>query len=425
MRKSVEDFIKQCLICQQTKYSTQALGGYLQPLPTPMAVWEDVSMDFITGLPMSKGFTVILVVVDRFTKYAHFGTLPTEFNAHKVADVFLEIVIKHHGLPKTIVSDRDPIFSKFWKQLFHLSGTQLNHSTAYHPQTDGQTEVVNRGLEQYLRAMVSTRPQHWARLLPWAEYCYNTSYHSSIKMSPFQALYGRMPLTVVPYPPGASKVAAVEDLLVERDELLRQLKSNLLAAKERMELKANKRRREIEFQVGDMVLVKLQPYRQLTLAKRLSNKLAKRYYGPYEVVERIGKVAYRLALPATSKIHPVFHVSILKAFLGKGDEAVTELPEEVQDGRPREQPVAVCDSREVLQNGKAIRQVLVQWDNGSPEEATWECLSDFQNAYPDYNLGDKVVFEERGNVTPAVQRSVRISRRKRNAPSWQQDFVMG
>ncbi|GKG12794.1 ty3-gypsy retrotransposon protein, partial [Tanacetum coccineum] len=141
----------------------------LQPLPTPMAVWEDVSMDFITGLPMSKGFTVILVVVDRFMKYAHFGTLPTEFNALKVADVFLEIVIKHHGLPKTIVSDRDPIFvSKFWKQLFHLSGTQLNHSTAYHPQTDGQTEVVNRGLEQYLRAMVSTRPQHWARLLPWA-----------------------------------------------------------------------------------------------------------------------------------------------------------------------------------------------------------------------------------------------------------------
>ncbi|GJV66953.1 ty3-gypsy retrotransposon protein [Tanacetum coccineum] len=233
-----------------------------------------------------------------------------------------------------------------------------------------------------------------------------------------------MSLSVVPYPSGASKVAVVEDLLVERDKLLRQLKTNLLAAKERMELKANKRRRDIEFKVGDMVLVKLQPYRQVTLAKRISNKLAKRYYGPYEVVERIGKVAYRLALPATSKIHPVFHVSILKAFLGKGDESVMELPEEVQDGRPREQPVAVCDSREVLQNGKPIRHVLVQWDNGSPEEATWECLSDFQNAYLDYNLGDKVVFEERGNVTP-VQRSVRAIKRIRNAPSWQQDFVMG
>ncbi|GKA44011.1 ty3-gypsy retrotransposon protein [Tanacetum coccineum] len=269
-------------------YSTQAPGGYLQPLPTPMAVWEDVSMDFITGLPNSKGVTVIFVVVDHFKKYAHFGMLPTNFNAHKVAEVFLEIVIKHHGLPKTIVSDRDPIFvSKFWNQLFLLSGTHLNHSTAYHPQTNGQTEVVNRGLEQYLRAM---------------------------------ALYGRLPLTVIPYPPGTSKVAAVDELLVERDELLRQLKENLLATKHRMEIKANRKRREVEFKVGDMVLVKLQPYRQLTLAKRLSNKLAK------------------LKDPV-----PVFHVSILKGFLGDGSEVVAGLPEEFHEGQPVEQPLAVCD----------------------------------------------------------------------------------
>ncbi|GJZ81421.1 ty3-gypsy retrotransposon protein [Tanacetum coccineum] len=332
MRKSVEDYIKCCLVCQQTKYSTQAPGGYLQPLPTPTAVWEDVSMDFITGLPNSKGVTVIFVVVDCFTKYAHFGTLPTNFNAHKVAEVFLEIVIKHHGLPKTIVSDRDPIFvSKFWNQLFLLSGTHLNHSTAYHPQTDGQTEVVNRGLEQYLRAM---------------------------------ALYGRLPLTVIPYPPGTSKVAAVDELLVERDELLRQLKENLLAAKHRMEIKANRKRREVEFKVGDMVLVKLQPYRQLTLAKRLSNKLAKRYYGPYEVMERIGKVAYWLALPATSRTHPVFHVSILKGFLGDGSEVVAGLPEV-------EQPLAVCDVREVLQNGEPTRQILVQWAGIRVQPGLW------------------------------------------------------
>ncbi|GJX25327.1 ty3-gypsy retrotransposon protein [Tanacetum coccineum] len=138
MRKSVEEFIWNCLVCQQTKYSTQVTGGLLQPLPTPTAVWEDVSMDFITGLLASKGLTVILVVVDRFSKYAHFDTLPTSFNAPKVVGLFMEIVVKHHGFPKTIVSDRDSIFmSKFWKQLFEASGTQLNHSTAYHPQTDG------------------------------------------------------------------------------------------------------------------------------------------------------------------------------------------------------------------------------------------------------------------------------------------------
>ncbi|GKC03858.1 ty3-gypsy retrotransposon protein, partial [Tanacetum coccineum] len=333
-------------------YSTQAPGGYLQPLPTPTGVWEDVSMDFITSLPNSKGVTVIFVVVDHFTKYAHFGTLPTNFNAHKVAEVFLEIVIKHHGLPKTIVSNRDPIFvSKFWNQLFLLSGTHLNHSTAYHPQTDGQTEVVNRGLEQYLRAMVSTRPEQWVRFLPWAEYCYNTSYHSSIWMSPFQALYGRLPLTVIPYPPGTSKVAAVDELLVERDELLRQLKENLLAAKHRMEIKANRKRREVEFKVGDMVLVKLQPYRQLTLAKR---------------------------------------------FLGDGSEVVAGLPEEFHEGQPVEQPLAVCDVRKVLQNGEPTRQILVQWAGGHLRKPRGSGYLSFKKIIPVITLRTRLLLKKGG-----------------------------
>ncbi|GJZ05087.1 retrotransposon-related protein [Tanacetum coccineum] len=236
-----------------------------------------VSMDFITGMPLSKGFSVLIVVVDRFSKYAHFAALPTNFNAHKVAEVFVEAVVKHHGIPKTIVSDRDPIFvSKFWTQLFKLSGTQLNHSTAYHPQMDGQTEVVNRGLEQYLRAMVTNRPDHWVRFLSWAKYCYNTNYHNNIKMTPYQELYGKVLLTIIPYSPRSLKVADVEDVLVERDELLRRLRENLLVAKNRMEEKVNLKRREVEFNVGDKILVKLQPYRQLTLAKRLSHKWAKR-----------------------------------------------------------------------------------------------------------------------------------------------------
>ncbi|GKD74957.1 ty3-gypsy retrotransposon protein [Tanacetum coccineum] len=127
----------------------------------------------------------------------HFGPLPAGFNAPKVAEVFIDMVVKHHGIPKTIMSDQDPIFlSKFWKQLFEASGTKLNHSTAYHPQMNGQTEVVNFRLEQYLRAMVSDRPQHWA-------------------------VYGRLPPPSIPYPSGSTKVAAVEELLIERDALLR------------------------------------------------------------------------------------------------------------------------------------------------------------------------------------------------------------
>ncbi|GKA24652.1 ty3-gypsy retrotransposon protein [Tanacetum coccineum] len=162
MRKSVEEYIKQCLVCQQTKDSTQAMGGYLQPLPTPTAIWEDVSMNFITGLPVSKGLSVILMVVDRFFKYAHFGSLPTSFNAHNAVEL------------------------KFWNELFQLSGTQLNRSTTYHPQKDGQTEVVNRGLEQYLREMVSDRPN-------------------------------QLPLSLILYSPRSSKVVDVDELLVKRD----------------------------------------------------------------------------------------------------------------------------------------------------------------------------------------------------------------
>ncbi|GJX42084.1 ty3-gypsy retrotransposon protein [Tanacetum coccineum] len=192
-----------------------------------------------------------------------------------------------------------------------------------------------------------------------------------------------------------------------------------------MEVKANRKRRDVEFNVGDLVLVKLQPYRQITLAKRFSNKLAKRYYGPYKVEARVGKVAYRLALPATSKIHPVFHVSILKPFVGDNSVEVAGLPEELHNDQPLEQPLAVCDARMVLRSGVPAQQVLVQWMGGSPEEATWEWLSDFQAAYPTFNLEDKVVFEGGGNDTSRDIHQVRKSGRETKAPAWQKDFVIG
>jgi hypothetical protein len=170
MRSDVTEFVKSCATCQQVKPSNHSPYGLLHPLPVPERVWEDISLDFIVGLPSFQTHTVILVVVDRLSKAAHFGSLPTHFTAAKVAELFATMVCKLHGMPKSIVSDRDPIFlSHFWQELFRLSGTKLRMSTAYHPQSDGQTEIVNKVLQQYLRCFVHDKPKQWGKFLHWAE----------------------------------------------------------------------------------------------------------------------------------------------------------------------------------------------------------------------------------------------------------------
>ena len=168
MRKDVQQFVNECIVCQQTKYETKAPSGLLQPITPPVRVWEDLSLDFVVGLPQSRGSVAILVVVDHFSKAAHFIKLPLHYTAVRV--VFAENICKLHSIPCSLISDRDPIFlSRFWRELFKLSGTTLRMSTTYHPQSDGQTEVVNRTLQQYLRAFVHNKPKQWERYLHWAE----------------------------------------------------------------------------------------------------------------------------------------------------------------------------------------------------------------------------------------------------------------
>ena len=186
MHGAVQNYVKGCEVCQKIKTETLVPAGLLQPLPIPCQVWDDISLDFIEGLPTSQGRDTIMVVVDRFSKSAHFLPLSHPFTAKNVAEKFVEGIIKLHGMPKSIVSDRDPIFiSNFWQEFFKMSGTKLKLSSSYHPQTDGQTEVVNRCVEQYLRCFVHQWPRKWCSYLPWAEYWYNTTYHISTGMTPF------------------------------------------------------------------------------------------------------------------------------------------------------------------------------------------------------------------------------------------------
>ena len=269
------------------------------------------------------------------------------------ADLFANMVVKLHGFPSSTLSNRDPIFmSNFWKKLFELSGISLRHSRAYHPQTDGQFEVVNHGLEQYLRAFTQEKPQSWASLLYWAKFSYNSGYHSGLKMTPFQALYGRIPPTILTYSKGSTSIQALNDALTERDALLRQ-------AQHRMTQKANAHRRELQLNIGDRVFVRLQPYRQTSLAQRASQKLVKRYYGPFTVLERIGPVAYKLNLLLDCKIHYVFYISMLKPFSGSGLINGLPLRRDSNSNRPLLYPATICATRTVLHHGKEVQHVLV------------------------------------------------------------------
>lgn len=251
LRKDVKDFVRACLVCQQAKTANTHPGGLLQPLPIPQNIWEDIAMDFIVGLPNSKGFSVILVVVDRLSKYGHFIPLRGDFSSTTVAAAFIHNIIKIHGVPKSIVSDRDRVLlSNFWKSLFHSMGTTLAMSSSYHPQTDGQTEALNKCLEMYLRCFVSENPKQWWELLPWAQFWYNTAFHCSAGMTPFQIVFGREAPSLITYCSNEHDPPDIASLLQQRDRVLKQLKQNLLKAQIHMKKLADKKRLELSFEDG-------------------------------------------------------------------------------------------------------------------------------------------------------------------------------
>ncbi|PNY16671.1 retrotransposon-related protein, partial [Trifolium pratense] len=200
MKQDITEYVQKCVVCQQAKTTNTSPAGLLQPLPIPAQVWEDIAMDFITGLPPSSGYTTIMVIVDRLTKYAHFIPMKSDYSSKSVAEAFMHNIVKLHGMPKSIVSDRDKVFtSSFWQQLFKLQGTSLAMSSAYHPQSDGQTEVLNKVLELFLRCFTFNNPKSWSKVISWAEYWYNTAFQTSIGMTPFKALYGRDPPYLTKY----------------------------------------------------------------------------------------------------------------------------------------------------------------------------------------------------------------------------------
>lgn len=344
-------------------------------------------------------FTVIMVVIDRLSKYAYFVPMKSDYNSRSVAEAFMTHIVKLHGVPKSIVSDRDKVFtSAFWQHLFKLQGTTLAMTSAYHPQSDGQSENLNKCLEMYLRCFTFENPKAWWKTSGWAEYWYNSGFHSSIGMTPFKALYGRDPPNLVRPSTTANDPLEVVNQLTDRDTLMQQLKSNLQKARLRMKSQADKKRRDVQFEVGDLVLVRLQPYRQHSVVLRKHQKLAMRFFGPFEVVAKVGAVAYKLKLPETAKIHSVFHVSQLKLFRGETTEPYLSFPLNSNEMGPIQMPKAVLKTRMIVQGQQTISQALILWEDNDAAAATWENVEEFKSNYPFFNLEDKIDFEGQGIV---------------------------
>ncbi|KAM1415152.1 hypothetical protein ACFX2I_006845 [Malus domestica] len=297
-------------------------------------------MDFIVGLPLCKGKSVILVVVDRLSKSAHFIALAHPYTAITVAQSFVDNVLKLHGIPNSVVSDRDPIFGN---------------------QGDGFSGFL--GLNGA-----------------------STLYHSSAKFTPFEIVYGYPPTQVLPYEFGTARVETVEQSLLERDKVLSVLKNNLEMAQNRMKVQHDKKRTERQFDVGDFVYLKLVPYQLQALSPHSYHKLQPRNYGPYEICEKIGKVAYKLNLPPNTKIHPVFHVSHLKKQLGSKVVPHNVLPQVVEDRLAGNTPVAVLARRIYKKGNVAGVQLLVKWQDQEESEATWEDFDEFKAKYPTFQL---------------------------------------
>ncbi|RLN33026.1 putative retroelement [Panicum miliaceum] len=382
MKQVVQDYVRGCVICQRYKSEHLHPAGLLLPLPVPQGVWTDIALDFVEALPRVRGKSVILTVVDRFSKYCHFIPLAHPYSAESVAQAFFTDIVRLHGIPQSMVSDRDPVFtSTFWRELMRLMGTKLHMTTAFHPQSDGQSEAANRVIIMDLRCLTGDRPRQWLRWLPWAEFVFNTAYQPSLRDTPFRVVYGREPPSIRSYEPGDTRVAAVARNMEEREEFLADIRYRLEQAQAVHKHHYDKNHRQVVYHVGDWVLLRLRQRAASSLPQATTGKLKPRFYWPYMVIELINEVAVRLALPVGARLHDVFHIGLLKKFHGPPPEAPPPLPT-IHHGAVAPEPERAVRFR----LARGVRQVLVHWKGESAASATWEDVDAFRDKFPAFQL---------------------------------------
>nr|CAE04199.2 OSJNBa0011E07.8 [Oryza sativa Japonica Group] len=368
MKRDVAEYVALCDVCQKVKAEHQRPAGLLQPLRIPEWKWDEIGMDFIVGLPKtSTGYDSIWVIVDRLTKTARFIPVKTNYSSAKLAELYMTRIFTSH----------------FWEKVHEALGSYLAFSTAYHPQTDGQTERTNQVLEDMLRACALEFSKDGERCLPYAKFSYNNSFQASLKMSPNEALFGRRYRTPLMWSETGERAVFGPDIIQEAEEKVRLIRDRLKVAQSRQKSYADTRRRNLEFKEGDYVYLKVSPMRG-TKRFKVKGKLAPRYVGPFQIIARRGEVAYQLQLPENiADVHPVFHVSQLKKCLRVPEEQATL--EEIHisnDLTYPEHPVRILDEAEKRTRTKVWRMYKVQWSNHTEDEATWESEEFLKTEYP-------------------------------------------
>ena len=384
MGKDVSRYVRSCHVCRRAKAPRDKYNGLLKPLPIPDKPWSDITLDYVTGLAKSKGqYDAILMVVDRMSKERHYipcTCSDEETIAEATAKLLIDNVWRHHGLPNSMLFDRGPQFvSAVWKAWCKILGITAKLSTAYHPETDGQSEIANQDIERHLRSFTNYNQDDWVDLLPMAEFAANSAPSATTGVSPFMATKGYEPrMSFDPVELSASSTrerlanAKARAITNDMQKVWNFVKQNMERAQERQRTATDRHRTEISYQEGDMVWLSTKNIKTERACKKLDHKMI----GPYRVKKLVGS-SYQLELPPSMKIHDVFHTSLLRKV------ADDPLPGQINDPPP---PVVVEGNDEwelddIFDARKRYRKIQykVKW-KGIDEDLTWYDANGFENA---------------------------------------------